>query len=66
MSNLYAAFFFGTLGMGYAVYGRKQRKIVALVAGLGLMGAPYLVSNIWGLAGTCLVLLALPFVLKIG
>jgi len=38
--------FFGTIGLGLFVYGRKQRSPVPLVCGLILMVFPYFVSNI--------------------
>jgi len=65
MSTLWLSFLFGTIGMGYLVYGRKQRQIVPLVSGLVLMGTPYLVSNLWAVGGLCLVAMAVPFVVKI-
>lgn len=36
---------FGAIGMGYFVYGRKQRAAVPLLCGLALMVFPYFVSN---------------------
>jgi hypothetical protein len=36
---------FGSVGLGYFVYGKKQRSAVPLVCGIGLMVFPYFVSN---------------------
>jgi hypothetical protein len=36
---------FGSIGLGYFVYGKRQRRGVPLACGLGLMIFPYLVSN---------------------
>ena len=29
---------FGSIGLGYAIYGRKQQHLVAFLCGLGLIG----------------------------
>jgi len=61
---LFLSVLFGSIGVGYFVYGRKQKRMVPLLAGLGLCGFPYLVS---GTALTVLigvVLLALPWFLR--
>jgi hypothetical protein len=34
------AMFFGALGLGFLVYGRKQRAVVPLVCGVALMTFP--------------------------
>ncbi len=36
---------FGAIGLGYFTYGRKQRAIVPLCAGIILFVLPYLVPN---------------------
>jgi len=36
---------FGSIGLGYFIYGKKQRAVVPLVCGLALMLFPYFVSN---------------------
>ncbi|MCB2018083.1 MAG: hypothetical protein KDF54_11340 [Hydrogenophaga sp.] len=41
------AVFFGALGAGYAIYGRKQRAISPLLAGVALMVFPYFVDGVW-------------------
>ena len=32
---------FGAIGLGYFVYGKRQKKFVPLICGVGLMGYPY-------------------------
>lgn len=39
------AVFFGALGAGYALYGRKQRAVAPLLSGVLLMVFPYFVSG---------------------
>jgi len=55
----------GALGMGYFVYGKKQGMFMPMVCGAALWVHPYLVS---GLLLTCLVgivLLTLPFFVRV-
>ena len=52
---------FGAIGAGYLVYGRKQRRGIALLSGLVLMVFPYFVSNVWLSLLIGAALMALPF-----
>ena len=36
---------FGSIGLGYFLYGKKQRSVVPLVCGIALMVYPYFVPN---------------------
>lgn len=56
--------FFGSFGLGYFIYGKKQKRPVALGCGVVLMGFPYLVSNPWALAGIGGLVMAVPFVIR--
>jgi hypothetical protein len=55
---------FGAVGMGYLVYGKKQRRGVALLAGALLCVFPYFVSNVFLMVPIGVVLMVLPFFLK--
>jgi len=56
---------FGSIGLGYFIYGKKQRAVVPLVCGLVLMVFPYFVSNPFLLAGIGAVLCAIPYFLRL-
>jgi hypothetical protein len=56
---------FGSIGLGYSIYGKKQRAAVPLVCGLALMVFPYFVANTWLLAGIGAVLIAVPYFLRL-
>lgn len=56
---------FGSLGLGFFVYGRRQRAIVPLVCGLALMVFPYFVPNILLLVAIGVVLVAVPYFVRI-
>ena len=58
---LFLGVIFGSLGMGYCLYGRRQRSPVALVCGLLLMAVPYFIANPAALVAVGVVLAALPF-----
>ena len=57
--------FFGSFGLGFFVYGRKQKAVVPLVCGLALMIFPYFVSNTIVLVVIGVVLMAVPYFLRI-
>jgi hypothetical protein len=54
----------GAIGFGFFIYGKKQKAIVPLISGVGLMVFPYFTSNVFILVATGVVFIALPFVLK--
>ncbi len=55
---------FGSIGIGFIVYGKKQGAFVPLVSGIGLIVCPYLLSGTLLLVSVCTVLVALPFFIK--
>jgi hypothetical protein len=55
---------FGSIGLGFAMYGRKQKAPVPLVCGLALMVFPYFVSNTLLLIGIGIALCAIPYFLR--
>jgi hypothetical protein len=56
---------FGSIGLGYFLYGKKQRAVVPLVCGLALMLFPYFVSNTMLLVGIGAVLAVIPYFLRL-
>jgi hypothetical protein len=56
---------FGSIGLGFFIYGRKQRKVVPLVCGLTLMGFPYFVSSTSLLLAIGVLLIAIPYFVRI-
>jgi len=52
---------FGSVGMGYFIYGRKQRAAVPLFCGVALMVFPYFVANTVALVLIGVALSALPY-----
>jgi len=64
-STLIWGVIFGSFGLGFLVYGKKQKAIIPLLSGIGLMVSPYLISNLYILIFSGIILVALPFFIKI-
>ncbi|MRD49178.1 hypothetical protein GHT07_18025 [Caenimonas koreensis DSM 17982] len=55
---------FGSIGLGYFMYGRKQKATVPLVCGLLLMVYPYVIANTIALVVIGVVLSAVPYFVR--
>ncbi len=55
---------FSSIGLGFFIYGRKQRAVVPLACGLVLMIYPYFVPNVIVLVVIGIVLTAVPYFFK--
>jgi hypothetical protein len=44
-STLFASLIWGSIGLGFAIYGKKQRSVVPVVGGILLMGISYLIGS---------------------
>ncbi|MEO8747013.1 MAG: hypothetical protein ABI379_05090 [Rhodanobacter sp.] len=64
-ATLWWGFLFGSIGLGFFVYGRKQRAIVPLVCGVALMVFPYFVSGVAWLLIIGVALMAIPYFLRV-
>ena len=56
---------FSSIGLGFFVYGKKQKAVVPLFCGLGLMIYPYFVSNTILLVAIGVALMALPYFVRV-
>ncbi len=56
---------FSSIGLGFFLYGKKQRAVVPLVCGLVLMIYPYFIANVLLLIGVGIVFCAVPYFLKL-
>lgn len=54
----------GAIGLGYALYGRRQRAVVPLLCGLALMVMPYLIDSTALLMGVGAALALLPYFVR--
>jgi hypothetical protein len=56
---------FSSIGLGFFVYGKKQKAIVPLICGLILMVFPYFVSGSVPLVSIGAALVAVPYFIRI-
>jgi len=64
-SGLLLTVLLSSIGLGFFLYGKKQRAIVPLVCGLGLLIFPYFVSNTIVLLAIGGALIAIPYFVRI-
>jgi hypothetical protein len=55
---------FGSVGLGFFIYGKRQKAVVPLVCGLVLMVFPYFISNTIVLIAIGVALMALPYFVR--
>ena len=63
-SSLLWGLLFGSIGLGFFVYGRRQKTVVPLACGVALMIVPYLVSNTSLLVILGVALIAIPYFVR--
>jgi hypothetical protein len=56
---------FGAIGFGYFLYGKKQKAIVPLCVGIVLCVFPYFIANVYVLVLAGLVLMAIPYFVRV-
>jgi hypothetical protein len=64
-SSLLWGLLFGSIGLGFVIYGRRQRAVVPLLCGVALMIFPYFVSNSVVLVAIGVLLIAIPYFLRL-
>lgn len=62
--NLFLIVWFSAAGLGYFIYGKRQRHAPSLLAGLLLMFYPYFITGTGGLITVGLLLMAGPLIAK--
>ncbi len=56
---------FGSIGIGYFIYGRRQKSLMHFLAGIGLFIFPYFVDGVPAILAVGVALVAVPFVIKL-
>ena len=56
---------FGSIGLAYFVYGKKQQRFVPLLCGIALMVYPYFISNTVLLVAVGLMISAVLYFLRV-
>ncbi len=65
MSILFVGMIVSTVGVGYLMYGRRQVKLVPVIAGVVLCIYPYFVDDLVWMAVIGVPLLVAPFVIDL-
>jgi hypothetical protein len=65
VSSILWGFLFGSFGLGFFIYGKKQHAVVPLICGLALMVFPYFISNTILLVVIGVALIAIPYFVRI-
>lgn len=55
---------FGSIGVGFLIYGKQQKAIVPLCVGAALCIFPYFIANVYMLVLTGAVLVVIPYFLR--
>jgi len=56
---------FGSIGLGFFIYGKKQKVIVPLMVGIALMIFPYFIADLTLLVIIGAILTVLPYFVRI-
>ena len=63
-SSIVWSMFFGSIGVGFFIYGRKQKQVVPFISGIALMGVPYFVDGTGAMIALCVAFIALPYFVR--
>lgn len=64
-STLLIYIFIGASSLSYLMYAKAQRNAIALASGIALMVIPYFSIEMWLMLLLSLLIMALPFVIKV-
>ena len=64
MTTLAFSVLFGTIGAGYFIYGKRQQRLIPLIAGIGLCIFPYFIPNSYAMVIVGAILTAAPWFLR--
>lgn len=56
---------FSSIGVGFFIYGKKQKAIVPLCVGVALCVFPYFIANVYLLFFVGLVLVVIPYFVRV-
>jgi len=56
---------FGSIGTGFAIYGKRQKAIVPLCIGVALCVFAYFIENVYLLVFVGVVLMAIPYFVRV-
>jgi hypothetical protein len=63
-SSIVWSMFFGAIGVGFFIYGRKQKRLVPFISGIALMVVPYFIEGTGAMVAVCVAFIALPYFVR--
>ena len=61
---LFASLIWGSIGVGFFIYGRKQQSVAPLVAGILMIAASYFASSAMVMSLVCIGLMAVLYIIS--
>ena len=55
---LFASLFWGSVGVGYWIYGKRQSAISPMLGGVAMIAVSYLISSVFWMSFFCLTIAA--------
>jgi len=56
---------FGSIGLGFFIYGKRQRAAIPLITGIALSIFPFFITNVYLLVLVGMVLVILPYFVRL-
>lgn len=63
-ASLFLGILFGSIGVGYFLYGKREQMFVPLIAGIVLIALPWFVASTMWLVLGGLVVMAVPYFVR--
>lgn len=64
-TTLFFGLIFSSIGLGYFIYGKKQKMIVPFICGIALMIFPYFIENNLLISAIGMILSLIPWFIRI-
>ena len=64
-TTLMVSILFGSIGVGYFTYGKKQQQFIPLFTGIALCVYPYFMSNGYAMVVVGIILTAVPWFIRL-
>ncbi|ATZ64906.1 MULTISPECIES: hypothetical protein [Acinetobacter] len=64
-TTLFLGLIFSSIGLGYFIYGKKQKMIVPFICGIALMIFPYFIENNLLISAIGMILSLIPWFIRI-
>jgi len=61
---LISSIVFGSVGVGYFIYGKKQQQVIPMITGIALCVYPYFMSNLYASVIVGTILVVVPWLIR--